>query len=371
MRLTQEGRFDFNLDISVAAGDPRFIAFGVIGLTGRHRFRCWCHCRADRQTRNYFRVSSNGAVDPTFGFDWSAPPFTDATVLPNGRILVIAGDDAQANAFAPITPLTASGAVKPDLPGCACGAEQDHPALRREPFAGECRHICGGDHAKRPDCAAISGNDGLFHLARLNPDGSFEVRQLLRFRVLTQRDQQPHGPRRLRSDQWRHDRDQCLPRQRSTASRQTAARRQHRGGRPLPELQRIRFARHHAPAAKRRTRRNLPTWCGRAMDHDPADRHGISGDRRCRYSSRWWLSDRRQFRSLRWSARTGHSAPACQWLDRFCLRSAGPPHHDAQCHGEASAAGGRLRHAKRATCVLFRRDREDPSCGSGFRRLLL
>jgi hypothetical protein len=170
--LTAQGNFDFSLNIA-AGSDARFIAFGAIPLAGDNAF-VW-GIRGDRETRNYFRVASNGSVDPSFTFDWSAPPFTDATVLPSGRILLIAGDDAQANAYAPIVPLNADGSVDRTF---AVAPLVLNKIVQR--YEGALSQVNAGTFvvAAMPAGQIVLqflGADGLFHLARLHPDGSFDA----------------------------------------------------------------------------------------------------------------------------------------------------------------------------------------------------
>ncbi len=173
VRLTAGGQFDFNLDIAAATNDPRFVAFGARALPGDNAF-VW-GIRGDRQTRNYFRISSSGSVDPSFGFDWSAPPFADAAVLPNGRLLLSAGADAQANAYGPVVPLAADGSVDRTF--------QVAPLVLNKILvrSGESLvQVNAGTFvvATLPNGQIVLqflGQDGLFHLSRLNPDGSFDA----------------------------------------------------------------------------------------------------------------------------------------------------------------------------------------------------
>ena len=172
-RLNPDGRFDFSFDLGAAVNDQRFSAYGALALAGDDAF-VW-GVRGDRETRNYFRLSSDGAVDPGFVFDWAAPPFTDATVLPDGRVLLVAGDDPQANAHAPIVPLASDGSLDRTFQIGPVVLNKIH-----QRWEGSLSQVNAGTFvvAVMPNGQIVLqflGADGLFRLARLNSDGSFDA----------------------------------------------------------------------------------------------------------------------------------------------------------------------------------------------------
>ncbi len=129
----------------------------------------------------YFRLLPNGALDSSFTFDPATPPFQEATALPDGKLALSAGTDAQSTIYAALSRLGTNGS--PDNTFQLPAAIHEGQVFR-DPGTGDLIGMCAGGRvlALQPDGKILFLYlvfdhplvDALFHLVRLNPDGSFD-----------------------------------------------------------------------------------------------------------------------------------------------------------------------------------------------------
>ena len=117
---------------------------------------------------------SNGVQDPTFLAN--ALALQKATALPDGKVLLSAGTDAQATVFASLARLRSNGSFDS---GFGAPASIYAGQVIRDPNDGSLSQIFVGSHvlAVQPDGKVLFlyfSSDELFHFVRLNADGSVD-----------------------------------------------------------------------------------------------------------------------------------------------------------------------------------------------------
>lgn len=183
-RFLADGSIDSTFTLSPAGPNsiltPGFLAFHFAPLTDGSLFVVG---ETDDDLIAGGKFFSSGEEDASFAVDPAAPVFEEATALPEGQILLAAGDDPQATVEATLSRLLSDGGLDPTF--------QLSPSIRSSQVLrdgqGNLLQINAGSQvlAVQPDGKVLLlylGADQLLHLVRLNAagsvDGAFSQRTL-------------------------------------------------------------------------------------------------------------------------------------------------------------------------------------------------